>query len=150
MMKTMQIHADVLTPICIGNGRERDGLEFFIDEAAKKFCLIDTNWIQKALVEKESEYLNILGIIKQGDFKRLSEIKRTLWKDFFEVLQEWAIMPLAFKKLWQMGNSSNQGIVKQYITNPFTNQPILPGSTIKGILRTAYLFARVGYGEDRI
>jgi hypothetical protein len=49
-----------------------------------------------------------------------------------------------------MGNSSNQGIVKQYITNPFTNQPILPGSTIKGILRTAYLFARVGYGEDRI
>lgn len=150
MMKTMQIHAEVLTPICIGNGRERDGLEFFIDEAAKKFCLIDTNWIQKALVEKESEYLNILGIIKQGDFKRLSEIKRTLWKDFFEVLQEWAIMPLAFKKLWQMGNSSNQGIVKQYITNPFTNQPILPGSTIKGILRTAYLFARVGYGEDRI
>lgn len=149
-MKTMKIHAEVVTPLCVGNGRDRDGLDFFIDESSKKFCLIEANWIQKALKERESEYLKILDVIKSGDFKKLSETKRALWKDFFEVLQEWHLAPLALKKLGQMGNSSNKGIVKQYITNPITNQPILPGSTIKGILRTAYLFARVWYGDDKI
>ncbi len=139
-MEKITLHAKILTPICVSTGTDRDGLDFFIDEQKHTFCLVDQEWIERAIEEKQVNAEELLNAIKKGEFKTLSKIKQQLGKEFFKIKKKYKIWKDAMKTLWQQGNSSNQGIVKQQFKNPFTNEVMIPWSTIKGILRTAYLY----------
>ena len=50
-MNKLKINAEIISPICLWNGKEWDWLDFFIDEDNGTFCLVDQNWIERAIEE---------------------------------------------------------------------------------------------------
>ena len=144
-MNKLNINAEIISPICIWSGKEWDWLDFYIDEDSKTFCLVDQNWIERAIEQNIVNSKQLLNAIREWDFQELAEIKESLWKDFFDIKAEYPLKNAALKTLWQYGNSSNQWIVKQQFANVLDNEVSIPWSTIKWILRTAYLYSMVNW-----
>ncbi len=140
-MNRLNINAEIISPICIWWGKEWDWLDFFIDEDNKTFCIVDQNWIERAIEQNIIDSKQLLSTIREWNFQKLSWIKEKLWKDFFDIKSEYPLKDAALKTLWQYGNSSNQWIVKQQFSNKLNNEICIPWSTIKWILRTAYLYS---------
>jgi len=145
MIYNIKLH--ILTPIHIGCDESYNPTEFIID--ADKNILINFNLFQfieildekewknlmeisqrkspMALVELYRFYANMNGKIKGREIpipKELSERYRHVKqiKDDREVLKEF-----------------NQFEIPRTYFNPYTQKPIIPGSSLKGSLRTGYL-----------
>lgn len=144
-MNKLKINAEIISPICLWNGKEWDWLDFFIDEDNGTFCLVDQNWIERAIEENMVNSKQLLNAIREWDFQELAVIKEDLWKDFFDIKAEYQIGDDAFKTLWQYWNSSNQWFVKQQFANILDNEVNIPWSTIKWIMRTAYLYSLISW-----
>ncbi len=139
-MKTILLKGKVLSPFCIWNGEEWTALDYFLINYGKTFALVDQDWILKA-IESDSVQKEELLMAIRWNFKLLHEIKSRLKPD--PILQTFPLSPEAIKSLSQSRNSNNQGIIKQQLCAHFywdQAKPILPWSTIKGILRSAWLY----------
>ena len=115
-----------------------NSLDDFIPDDDIIYNLVENSPLYKRIKIETNRYRNSILEIWDQSKKKYSKELTSILK--FDVKKEYKIWKDAMKTLWQQGNSSNQGIVKQQFKNPFTNEVMIPWSTIKGILRTAYLY----------
>lgn len=138
-MKTITLKGEVLSSFCIWNGSERGILDYFFRNHWKELAIVSENWIFDAILQKKVNKDIILKAIEKGDFKTIDALKRNIKIDESWIQQTIPLKDEAFRNLSQTWWANNQGLIKQQISNTFLDTPIIPWSTIKGIIRTAWL-----------
>lgn len=144
MEKPLKIKLHVLSPIHIGCDDVYEPTSFVIDEARKKLIEFDPiNFITNLTQQQRNEFEtictsdNLLAIYKF--VKRVYNNKNPLREiDIVPGLVE------HYKKVLAMSSYDNKIIINQFTMNktsynPQTNDVYIPGTSVKGSLRTAYL-----------
>jgi CRISPR-associated protein Csm5 len=144
MEKLLKIRLYVLSPIHIGCDDVYEPTSFIIDEKRKKLIAFDPIDFIKALNKQEKEELtkacfsdNLLAIFKT--IKRL--YKSTIKGQEIDIASG---LLEHYKKVLSMSTYNKKAVINQFtmyktVYNPHNNQPYIPGSSLKGSLRTAYL-----------
>ena len=138
--KKYTVTAQVLTPLSIGQGSEKDwvyGVDFLTAEDDD-----EQQWMY---------HLNIAKMIEVGvDVNRISslfangrpqEIKQLVGNKLSQVSD--FQMPLPINDTAGLANP-----IKTFLRNPLTNRPVLAGSSLKGAIRSV-LFAYLAKDEDK-
>ena len=86
---TYTIKATIKTPIHIWSGEEYDRLDYFVfkDENKlkkdeNKLKIVDQKWLEDLAGKDEKLFTNILDSIKEGDFKKLEQLKNECYSKF--------------------------------------------------------------------
>ncbi|WP_423792977.1 type III-A CRISPR-associated RAMP protein Csm5 [Methanocaldococcus indicus] len=127
----MILKAELLSPIFIGCGDEYTQLDYYIENNKAK--IVD---LEKALQDL-------------GDINAINEISELILQNTFgnrveinakELLEEFNLNPEDYvvKEIYSEIKSNSRTRVKKFITT--NNSYYIPGSSIKGAIRTAYLF----------
>ena len=144
MEKPLKIRLHVLSPIHIGCDDVYEPTSFVIDENRKKLIEFDpVDFIRYLTPEQRNEFLricsgdNLLSIFKfvkrvfnQGISGREVGIASGLTEHYKKVLSMSSYDPKAI---------INQFTMNKTAYNPQTNQVYIPGTSVKGAIRTAYL-----------
>jgi CRISPR type III-A-associated RAMP protein Csm5 len=136
MIEKKKIILEIKTPFFIGEGEEYESIDYVLDE---KFKVIDKTRFNKKVFENETLYKKFMDIADKPN-----ELGVFFKENVNEFLYEVDISHRAKEVLSQGGS------VKKFIRDKFTNEVIIPGSTIKGAIRTAlanYLFHNRYYDE---
>jgi CRISPR-associated protein Csm5 len=144
MNKPLKIRLHVLSPIHIGCDEVYEPTSFVIDENKKKLIEFDQMDFVKALNNKQraefskvcsgDNLLSIMKFIKNNSMK----IKGREVDIASELIAHY------YKKVLGMSSFDKNAVINQFTMNktaynPQTNQPYIPGSSLKGSMRTAYL-----------
>lgn len=144
MNKTIKIRLHVLTPIHIGCDDVYEPTSFVIDEKKKKLIEFDPikfisvlNQAQRDELIKTCLQENLLLIYK---FIRRSYNPRAGGREV-EIADG---LIEHYKKVLQMSTFEKREVINRFemhktAYNPLTRQPYIPGSSLKGAIRTAYL-----------
>ncbi|HOV89753.1 MAG TPA: type III-A CRISPR-associated RAMP protein Csm5 [Syntrophorhabdaceae bacterium] len=144
MEKPLKIRLRVLSPIHIGCDDAYEPTSFVIDENQKKLIHFDpADFIKKLTPEQRSKFIQIcseealLPIFKfvkqafnQGIPGRRVDIAAGLLEHYRDMLK---------KSSYNQKEIINQFTINRTAYNPQTNKPYIPGTSIKGAIRTAYL-----------
>jgi CRISPR-associated protein Csm5 len=136
--ETYKIKAWILTPVHIGDGTELEPLEYVIKDKFYKINLEE--WLTTLPGEKAEEFKKLTG--RDYAQKSILTTLRQFVKDNIDVdkYKEWsADVCEAVKNKYEERFKAPEN---QLPMSPFIrtgNRPYLPGSSIKGALRTAYL-----------
>jgi len=129
-MKT-EIKLEILTPIFIGSGDEYYPQDFFIDDNENLLCFIDREKFIES-IEKRGLFDKFLEV--SGDIKKLLRfIDDNFTKDIAK-----DVVKADYKIIDELFETSSRP-VKGFIKDKFDFKPYIPGSTLKGIIRTAIL-----------
>lgn len=136
--ETYKIKAEILTPIHIGDGTELEPLEYVIKHKFNKVNLKE--WLSTLSGEKAEEFKRLTG----RDYAQMTILTalRRFVKDNIDIdkFTEWsADISEAVKRRYEERFDAPEN---QLPMSPFIrtgNKPFLPGSSIKGAIRTAYL-----------
>ncbi len=144
MNKPIKVRLHVISPIHIGCDDVYEPISFVIDEQKKKLLEFDPlefemnlNQQELAELDKAISYENLLAIFKS--IKRLYKPKiKSREVEITDYLVD------HYRKILSMGTYNKNVIINQFTIhktayNPHTNQPYIPGSSLKGSMRTAYL-----------
>jgi len=144
MEKPLKIKLHVLSPVHIGCDDVYEPTSFVIDETRKKLIEFDPiDFITNLSQQQRNEFANLcsndnlLAIYKF--VKRVYNNKNSLREmDIVSGLVE------HYKKVLAMSSYDNKMIINQFTMNktsynPQTNEVYIPGTSVKGSLRTAYL-----------
>ncbi len=137
--ETYKIKAEILTPVHIGDGAELEPLEYVIKD--NKFYKVNLE-----------EWLSTLSEEKANEFKRLTG-REYAQKSVLTALRRFVRDNIDITKFTEWSSDVNEAVKKRYEErfdapenqlpmSPFirtANKPFLPGSSIKGAIRTAYL-----------
>ncbi len=136
--ETYKIKAEILTPVHIGNGTELEPLAYVIKD--KFYKLNMEEWLSTLSGEKADEFKKLTG----KDYAQkttLVALRRFVRNNIdTEKYTEWAVdVNNAVQKRYEdrFDAPENQLPMSPFIRTG--NNPFLPGSSIKGALRTAYL-----------
>ncbi|WP_347275373.1 type III-A CRISPR-associated RAMP protein Csm5 [Candidatus Kuenenia sp.] len=136
--ETYKIKAEILTPVHIGDGTDMEPLEYVIKDKFYKVNMEE--WLSTLLGEKAEEFKKLTGkeYAQEATLVALRNFVRNNIDT--EKYTEWAVdvSDAAQKKYEEKFNASEN----QLTMSPFIRtggKPFLPGSSIKGALRTAYL-----------
>jgi CRISPR-associated protein Csm5 len=134
-LNNYKVNLHILSPIHIGTGEELDPFSFIIRD--NQLCLIDLGRWMEEYPEKDSLYT----MMDSGDFAKL----RTFIAESFDL--ESAIncsIPIdssklleTYKRAIQEKDPRNQVLVSPITRNEATMEAYIPGSSIKGAIRTA-------------
>ena len=140
----------IVSPVHIGCDETYEPMAFLVDEDSGKLVSFDPFEFVRNLARKDRDELT--AICKKGTAASILEIYRFMRKrrfpgsvvdlcpGFLDHYQETlAISPRDTKKLQKELNNFS---IARTAANPNTGRPFIPGSSIKGALRTAYLNAR--------
>jgi len=136
--ETYKIKAEILTPVHIGDGTELEPLEYVIKDKFYKVNLEE--WLSALSSEKAEEFKRLTG--REYAQKNILTSLRQFVKDNIDVdrYTEWSVdVSEAVKKRYEERFNAPEN---QLPMSPFIrtgNRPYLPGSSIKGAIRTAYL-----------
>lgn len=145
MNKPIKIRLHVLSPIHIGCDDVYEPTSFVIDENKKKLIEFDPIKFVKALNDKQRiEFLkvcsgdNLLAIMK---FIKTYGIN--LKGKEVDIAEE---LIIHYKKVLGMSSFDKKAVINQFTMNktaynPQSNMPYIPGTSLKGSMRTAYLSA---------
>jgi CRISPR-associated protein Csm5 len=145
MSKPTRYFIRTVSPIHIGCDEVYEPIGFVIDEERAKLIAFDPLDFFKNLGPKEQSTL--IEISKKGTIDSLFELYRfmrekrypghevELCKGFVNHYRE----SLRLQDRRRMQNELNKMAIFRTTFNPITNQPYIPGSSIKGSFRTAYL-----------
>ena len=136
--ETFKIKAEILTPVHIGDGTELEPLEYVIKDRFYKVNLEE--WLSTLSGEKAEKFKRLTG----SDYAQVSTLTalRRFVRDNIDVdkYTEWvADVSDAVRKRYEERFDAPEN---QLPMSPFIrtgNRPFLPGSSIKGAIRTAYL-----------
>jgi len=119
----------ILTPVFIGSGQELDGRDTVLHR--NTLIIIDINKI----IEKISNNNRALNEFEQG----VSDIKKFLdkYRIYYEDVKKYSIPALRFR-----------GRIKEFIKTGLGN-PFIPGSSIKGAIRTVFLWHLIKKGNQQ-
>lgn len=137
-MKTYKIKLNVLTPVNIGTGIEKDPFSFIIIKEEKKRRYISFN-IDK-LLEANNKDEEILKNLENSSYK---EVIESIMKKNLKEYEEYSMQ--ASEKAYNIynekliSNSKNFPEVITTMRNPADFKPYIPGSSIKGAIRTSIL-----------
>lgn len=145
-VQSLKIRLHVLSPIHIGCDDVYEPTSFVIDEQKKILIEFDPMDFIKALPPKERDEFakkcsgdNLLDIFKFIKRAYKSSVKGKEVEIAQGLLEH-------YKKVQTMSTFDKKTVINQFTMsktayNPQTNQPYIPGSSLKGSLRTAYLSA---------
>lgn len=146
MNKPIKIRLHVLSPINIGCDDVYEPTSFVIDEQKKKLIEFDPIDFIKALKPQE---INEFTKTASGDnllaiFKAINRFYKPNIKGR-EVNVTNALVK-HYKKILSMGTFDKKAVINQFTINKTaynsqSNSPYIPGSSVKGAIRTAYLSA---------
>jgi len=136
--ETYKIKAEILTPVHIGDGTDLEPLEYVIKD---KFYKVNLEaWLFTLSGEKAEEFKRLTG----GEYAKkdvLTSLRRFV-RDNIDVSKytEWSVdVSEAVKRRYEERFDAPEN---QLPMSPFIRtdkRPFLPGSSIKGAIRTAYL-----------
>jgi len=119
--KRYELQIEVLTPLHVGAGAEKDwvqGCDF----------VLDNNQVKILNLKKVSQHVNISDLTNALLSKNSNELKAKLAKN----------LDLCVEKTFNGGYSGTNDIKKKK-KNGLTNNPIVPGSSLKGAIRSILL-----------
>jgi len=154
MNRFMKIRLHIISPVHIGCDDVYEPTNFVIDEQKERLIEFDPFDFVSALTQKEMQEFeriasgdNLLAIFKA--------IKRFYKPDIMGREVEVA-RPLIehYKKILSMGTFDRKTVINQFTIektayNPKTGQPYIPGTSLKGALRTGYLSSLAVAGQIR-
>lgn len=136
--ETYKVNAEILTPVHIGDGTELEPLEYVIREKFYKVNLEE--WLSTLSGGKAEEFKRLTG--KEYAQKSILTSLRRFVKENIDIdkYTEWSVdVSETVKRRYEerFNAPENQLPVSPFIRT--ANKPFLPGSSIKGAIRTAYL-----------
>ncbi len=137
--ETYKIKAEILTPVHIGDGTELEPLEYVIKD--NKFYKVNLEeWLSTLSEEKANEFKRLTG--REYAQKSVLTALRRFVRDNIDITKftEWSSdVGETVKKRYEerFDAPENQLPMSPFIRT--ANKPFLPGSSIKGAIRTAYL-----------
>ncbi len=133
-----KINAEILTPVHIGDGSTLEPLEYVIKDKFYKVNL--KGWLSDLPNEKKEEFKKLTG----RDYAQKSTLTslRRFVRDNIDISRytEWSVA--VSESVKNKYNERFDAPENQLPMTPFIrtgNRPFLPGSSIKGAIRTAYL-----------
>lgn len=141
--KTYNIKIHTISPINIGDGEDFSPLSFWIDDKNKKLVEFTEEDFLNTLNQEERKH--IIDICEKPTDKTLSELysivneKKPKGYRYIDICE-----PIITKyRDSKLGTNINQFQIKRTITNPNTHETYIPGSSLKGAIRTSYINALV-------
>lgn len=136
--ETYKIKAEILTPVHIGDGTELEPLEYVIKDRFYKVNMEE--WLSTLSDKKTEEFKKLTG--KDYAQKTTLVALRTFVRNIIDIgkYTEWTVnVSNEAKKKYEekFDEPENQLSMSPFIRTG--SKPFLPGSSIKGALRTAYL-----------
>lgn len=143
---SVKIKLRTLSPVHIGSGEEFDFTRFTIDEKARQLVEFDIlNFIKTLSVEEKKELSSICerdaGEAIVGIYRFIYHRRKRISGNRIPVSED---VVKNYKRIINMegrvrDNDINKFCIKRTIINPLSSEPYIPGSSVKGALRTAYL-----------
>ncbi|MBN2299298.1 MAG: type III-A CRISPR-associated RAMP protein Csm5 [Deltaproteobacteria bacterium] len=147
MSETRTFHIQIVSPIHIGCDEVYDPMSFVIDEQRDILIAFDLIDFLRGL--KEEERKRFSNICSKGTVESILEIYKFMRgrkASGYEVkipsgLKQHYVktLSLSLKDTRKIQQELNNFTISRTVFNPNTNQPYIPGSSIKGALRTAWL-----------
>lgn len=125
---------ELLTPIFIGDGESYYPSDCIVDSTDRKLKVIHKEKFLDKIYKDQNKYNQFLSISSGNNHSQLLSFIQTHGKDCVDYSVE--ISPGAFDYITRQTNLF-RAPVDTFIKESFTKNPIIPGSTIKGILKTA-------------
>src|SRR3990172_8409203 len=147
MEKPLKVRLHIISPVHIGCDDVYEPTSFVIDEKKKKLIEFDPmNFIKSLSPQDKQEFNdiciegNVSSIVKMYNFISSKQVKGREVEISNELIAH-------YKKVKSLSTSNERGIrqelnqftISRTAYNPHNNLPYIPGSSIKGALRTAYL-----------
>ncbi|MDY6853445.1 MAG: type III-A CRISPR-associated RAMP protein Csm5 [Thermodesulfobacteriota bacterium] len=134
-LKSCRVNLNILSPVHIGSGQELDPFLYMIRD--EKLLLIDLlQWMEgyddkESLHEKmDSDNFVALRAFIADNFNNENAVINTIPVESHEVVE-------AYRKAIQETSSHKQALINFMTRNEITSIPYIPGSSIKGAIRTA-------------
>jgi len=149
MSETKTCFLRILTPVHIGCDEVYEPLSFVIDEKKKEIVYFDPIDFLKTLSPTERD--KFVSICKKGTISSLLELLKFMYgkeakgervklcSGFLEHYRE--NLRNGVKSEKEIQQEMNRFSIARTSFHPYTNEPYIPGSGLKGSLRTAYLNA---------
>lgn len=144
MIKNYKVRLHVLSPIHIGMGDAYDPTQFVFDKDGHMW-VFDTNDYLKSLSSEKSEEFCKLAANSSNPIPVFGFFRDNFNKDKIKCRQVKASSDLfqRYEEILAIGSLSkdaiNQFELKRTISNPIKNVPYIPGSSIKGCLKTLWM-----------
>jgi len=127
-----------LTYIHIGNGEELDPTEYIVKND-RVYYLNQSQMISHLMKTNEAEFQKVLDssdMVRITDFfiEHFDEKNESLWTASYEVDHEFASY---YRE--KLHRPESQNLLYQFIRNKWQSVPFIPGSSLKGSIRTAFL-----------
>lgn len=114
-------------------------LDYFLTQHGKEIAFYDQERILEAVKGGKFSHQDFLQAMQEGKFQKIAQFKQNMNPPSSLLIKTAILKDKAYKTLSQSGGSSNQGLIFQHFANQISGEPYLPASSIKGMIRTAYL-----------
>jgi len=146
MEKPLKIRLHVLSPVHIGCDDVYEPTSFVIDESKKKLISFDPlDFIKALTVDQRNEFIKICS----GD--NLLSLYQFIKRNYTPTVKSREVdiasgLAAHYKKVIQMSSYDKNAVINQFTINRTSynsqhNMPYIPGSSLKGSIRTAYVNA---------
>jgi CRISPR-associated protein Csm5 len=145
-IQTQKIKIRTISPIHIGDGNEFNPLTFWIDENSQK--LIEFNQKDFLASLDKNEYESFLQICSKGALQSLIELMKLINQKRVKGYRQINICKDiidTYKRVLSVGDFNNFQIKKSCFSS---NNAYIPGSSLKGAIRTAILFSSMPQGDN--
>lgn len=141
-LESYRLELEVIGPIHVGTGEAFPAYSYLVDESKKEALILDAGRLLELLSEQQQQ--NYLQAIAQGP-KRAQESLQSLWNSGLvdptpAVLRRLSATPAFINTVKNATDAAGLEF------RPLPRSPLgayLPGSSIKGALRTAWMFKRL-------
>lgn len=135
-MKTYKLHCDILSPIHIGAGGEIDPLSYLID-AGRLYGISFDKFVYSMSTEDRESFEEI---IDKGDLVEIRKFVAANMDKKRDAIFSIEVSPkVASLYKAKISDIQNQLLLHPFIRTEGNSTPLIPGSSIKGAIRTALI-----------
>lgn len=135
-IKTVQVEGEFLSPVHVGWGRELDPFSCFIQ--GNRLYLFEMSAMIQALSPEDR--LQVLDLINKNSLVEIRQYLAAKANQKKNVLGSIAVSEsLSRQYADKMGDPKNQLLFQPFFRNSHSFHPVLPGSSLKGAIRTAVI-----------
>lgn len=139
-MKRYSLKCEPITPIHIGSGEEVEAYEYVIGQ---KFYKIDLNKLLDSLPPEKQEI--VLKMLEENIISYRNFLKKELFERNPSLLSQVSSYSISISKkvsqIYQAASDKPESLLPIKLFQRSLNHPFVPGSSIKGAIRTAILFS---------
>jgi CRISPR-associated protein Csm5 len=135
-MKTHRLHFEILSPVHIGSGQEIDPLNYLI--AGGRLCRISfDDFIAGLNDEQRTKFENLIDKGNLIDLRKFVEANINKERDTVYSVEVSQKVDGLYKA--KINDIQNQLLISPFIRSEVDTIPLIPGSSIKGAIRTAVI-----------